>query len=162
MRGPSTWARRRSTDRQDGRAQQRALARMPVFSNCTDAELALVDALTTELRLSGGRVLARQGQPAREVIFVVSGRVALARDARAVEILDGDACIGAPECFACESHKASAVTLTDVTLRVSSPREARSLVHAVPRLAHLGLAGAHDAPLEDLPIEQDHQMGAIQ
>jgi len=160
MRRPSWWAGRRSSGRQDGRAQRQALADLATFSNCTDEELARVDALTTELRLSGGRVLARQGQLAREVIFVVSGRVALARDGRAAEMLDGNACIGAPECFTCEPHQASAVALTDVTVRVAGAREARSLVHDVPRLAHLGFARPDDAQPEDLPIKPSHQIGA--
>jgi CRP-like cAMP-binding protein len=128
------------------------LATVPAFAGCSRRELATIDSLTVELQLPASHVLARQGRPVGELVFVVSGRVALVRDGSVVGVLDEYACIGAPELFSAGVHDASAITLTNTVVRVASPREARSLTHAVPRLAHLRLA-----PVVDL---DEHRPGS--
>jgi hypothetical protein len=126
-------------DRRDGRAQQAALATFPAFAACSRRELARIDALTVELKLPSSFVLARQGQPVGEVVFVVSGHVVRVRDGNVVGVLDDHGWIGAPELFFGGVHDASAITLTASVVRIASQREARSLTHDVPSLAHLRL-----------------------
>jgi CRP-like cAMP-binding protein len=118
-----------------GQRDARAFVALPAFDSCTRHELAVVDALTTELRVPGGRVLVHEGCPARELMLLLAGRVGLVRADKEVQVVGKGAWIGAPEVFSNGVHEMSAIALTDVSILASSRREAVSLVNAIPRLA---------------------------
>ena len=55
------------------------LNKIPLFSECSGAELEAVAAVTDEIRLPAGRVLMRQGTAGRELLVLVDGEVTVAR-----------------------------------------------------------------------------------
>ena len=137
-RGVRQWGRPKRS-RLDGTDHAAALARVPVFEGCTKRELARIDALTFEVALPKGYVLARQDAPVLEVYFVVSGAAIVTRDGAMVGALEPGACVGAAEMFANRPYAVSVTATTPLLVRVASPREMRSLVDGIPRLAHLRL-----------------------
>ena len=52
---------RRDGQRLDGRSQAAALGNLPMFSDCSGAELRVLDTLLCEARVPAGRVLAGRG-----------------------------------------------------------------------------------------------------
>jgi CRP/FNR family transcriptional regulator, cyclic AMP receptor protein len=60
---------RRSTPR--FRLEQ--LRSIPLFSSCSERELATVDGLVDDFEAAAGSVLAQQGTPARQAFVIVSG-----------------------------------------------------------------------------------------
>ena len=51
----------------------RQLRALKLFSRCTDADLAVVDSLVTDIDVDPGEVLIEEGMPGRESFIIVSG-----------------------------------------------------------------------------------------
>jgi hypothetical protein len=128
--------RRHRHPRPDGRAQRAALGRFPLFATCTRAEVARIDALTLELDVPAGRVLAREGARATEVLFVTAGRIHVTRGPETVGSYDPGSCIGAVELGTGGRFPVTVTTETPATVLVASPQEFRSLLD-IPALAEL-------------------------
>jgi hypothetical protein len=65
------WTRKQDeSGRQAARSELRAI---PAFARCSDAELARIDDLATEIRRPAGTVLQTQGRGTRQVAVLVSG-----------------------------------------------------------------------------------------
>ena len=62
------------------------LNKIPLFSECSRAELEAVAAVTDELRLAAGRVLMRQGTVGRELLVLVDGEVTVAHDGETIAV----------------------------------------------------------------------------
>jgi CRP/FNR family transcriptional regulator, cyclic AMP receptor protein len=63
-------------------ARSELLRRVPLFTSCTDKELAQVDALVDDVEVEADEALTREGAPGRESFIIVSGlaRVTLQGD----------------------------------------------------------------------------------
>jgi hypothetical protein len=131
--------RRHRHPRSDGRAQRTALGRFPLFATCTRAQVARIDALTFELDVPAGRVLAREGARAAEVLFVTAGRIRVTRGRETVGTYDPGSCIGAVEVGTGGTFPATVTTETATTVLVASPQEFRSLLD-IPAFAELARA----------------------
>jgi CRP-like cAMP-binding protein len=67
------------------------LRNIPLFGECSRAELDAVARVTDELRFPEGRVLMRQGAPGRELVVIVEGDVAVERNGEQIAVRsDGD------------------------------------------------------------------------
>ena len=64
-------------DSRNGKAD--LLNKIPLFSECSGAELDAVATVTDKLWLPAGRVLMRQGTAGRELLVLVDGEVTVAR-----------------------------------------------------------------------------------
>ena len=53
------------------------LKRVPLFAQCSRAELAQIALLSTELNLPAGRTLMKEGEPGREFIVLAEGQALL-------------------------------------------------------------------------------------
>lgn len=135
--------------RRDGREQVEALARFPLFAGCTRAELRRIDALTYELDVPAGRVLAREGEPASQVLFVTAGWGRATRGSATVGCYEPGSCIGGAECARAEVNPVTVTAETTVTVLAASAREFRSLrdIAAIARLAEAPAS----APVADEP-----------
>lgn len=56
------------------------LSRVPIFSSCTPAEIAAIDAAAQEHDFSAGQIVVTQGTPGQAFYLILSGRVELVRD----------------------------------------------------------------------------------
>ena len=65
------------------------LKSVPLFSQCTQKELAAVAAVADEIDLREGRELTRQGAPGREFFVLVEGEADVRRNGRKVRTLSG-------------------------------------------------------------------------
>jgi CRP-like cAMP-binding protein len=57
-----------------------AVARIPIFSNCSKKELKQISALLTSLRIKAGDVLTEQGQRGSEFMIIETGTATVRRD----------------------------------------------------------------------------------
>jgi CRP-like cAMP-binding protein len=90
------------------------LNKIPLFSECSRAELEAVAAVTDELRLAAGRVLMRQGTVGRELLVLVDGEVTVAHDGETIAVRGSGDFIGE---LALVTHRPRSATVTAVTLR---------------------------------------------
>jgi len=138
-------------ERRDGREQVEALARFPLFAGCTRAELRRIDALTYELDVPAGRVLAREGEPASQVLFVTAGWGRATRGAANVGCYEPGSCIGGVECAAGSTNSDTVIAETTVTVLAATAREFRSLSD-IPAIARIAATPAVPEPVAEEPV----------
>lgn len=63
------------------------LRALPLFSSCSDDELARIDALSDEVHVPAGREVMRQGEVGREFAVICSGEAEVERDGRVIATL---------------------------------------------------------------------------
>jgi len=108
------------------------LASVPVFSKCTKKQLQEIAAVATELVLSAGRVLARQGDVGFEVFIILDGTASVTRDGQRVATLTAGDVVG--ELAVLSGHPRNATVTAETELRILD-------------LTHSGL----DQLLDDIP-----------
>lgn len=114
------------------------LVRLPLFSNCTMRQLALVANRTNTIRARAGDVLMRQGTTGREVVILVEGFADVYTDGRHVAAVGPGDIVGEMALLDDEPRSATVVASTDLVAEVSTPAEFTELLEAVPSLgSHL-------------------------
>jgi CRP-like cAMP-binding protein len=56
------------------------LSRVPIFENCTSAEIASIAAVAQEHTYAPGQIVVTQGTPGQAFYLITNGRVAIERD----------------------------------------------------------------------------------
>jgi CRP/FNR family transcriptional regulator, cyclic AMP receptor protein len=56
------------------------LSRVPLFSNCTPAEIAAIAAVTQEHEFEAGQIIVTQGTPGQAFYLILTGKVEILRD----------------------------------------------------------------------------------
>jgi CRP-like cAMP-binding protein len=56
------------------------LSKVPLFSNCSPAEIAAIAAVAQEHAYAAGQIIVTQGTPGQAFYMVLSGRVEILRD----------------------------------------------------------------------------------
>jgi signal-transduction protein with cAMP-binding, CBS, and nucleotidyltransferase domain len=128
----------------DGTKQRESLRDIRVFSQCSDSELRAVDAVTCEVPVSSGLVLAREGCPCSQVIFVVEGIAESKREGDLIGMLSNGAHIGACEAMRRLAHTTTVTAATAMTVLALSVRDFRSLRYSIPHLE--AACTGHDEP----------------
>ncbi|HET7352866.1 MAG TPA: cyclic nucleotide-binding domain-containing protein [Gaiellaceae bacterium] len=110
------------------------LKRVPLFAQCSRAELAQIALLSTELNLPAGRTLMKEGEPGKEFIVLAEGRAEVRRKGRRVrELSDGDF-LGEISLVAEIPRTATVTALTPLTVLLVTARDFRTLMREVPSL----------------------------
>ena len=125
---------RRDGQRLDGRSQAAALGNLPMFSDCSGAELRVLDTLLCEARVPAGRVLAREGEPAEQMLIVVRGRARICRHGEIIGLAGPGTLVAGRELREHSNNSVTMIAETPMTVRVATARELLSLLDAVPRL----------------------------
>ena len=111
----------------------------PVFEGITKRERSALDHLVTEIHVSAGKVLARQGSVGREFGVVVSGCVEVERDGEVVARLGPGEYFGEMALLDASSSKwrrnATVRATTEVRLAVMSTREFHQVIDTMPAAA---------------------------
>lgn len=110
------------------------LKRVPLFAQCSRAELAQIALLSTELNLPAGRTLMKEGEPGKEFIVLAEGRAEVRRTGRRIrELSDGDF-LGEISLVAEIPRTATVTALTPLTVLLVTARDFRTLMREVPSL----------------------------
>jgi CRP/FNR family transcriptional regulator/CRP/FNR family cyclic AMP-dependent transcriptional regulator len=108
---------------------------IPIFTDCSRAELDAVSRVADEVWLPAGRVLMRQGAPGRELIVLVEGEATVDRDGVTIAVRRGGEFIGELALITGRPRTATVTASTDLqTLVLNGPNFDR-LLRDVPRIA---------------------------
>jgi CRP-like cAMP-binding protein len=117
------------------------LAQIPLFSACTEKQLAKVARLFDEVTVPAGKVLVEQGAVAFDFYVIVSGAVDVAVDGVAVANLIDGQYFGELAPLDKQPRSATVTATTETRLLVMTPRAFSTAVATVPGLAAKLLAG---------------------
>ena len=111
------------------------LKRIPLFADCTRAELVEVAISTDEREASEGDRLTEEGQRGREFFILVEGAVAVRRGERKLADLRSGDWFGEIAILTHKPRSATATAASPVRLLVISDRAFRRVVETTPRIA---------------------------
>lgn len=112
-----------------------ALSTIGVLAGTSRRQLQQICSLTTEVRLSAGQVLCRQGTKAEEVFLVIDGQVAVSRDDVPLGIAGAGDIIGEMALMEGGTRSATTVAVTEVRALVLSTSEFTQLLTRFPAVA---------------------------
>lgn len=140
------------TPRQDAHAHFRNL---PIFTGCTEDELAEIDRLADEVHVEAGRTIIRQGDLGQEFAVIVSGEADVVKDGEVVVTIGPGAYFGEVALLDAISRTASVVARTDMVLEVIDRRGFNTLLDDLPRLSRSMLRGTAHRLAE---LEEENQL----
>lgn len=111
------------------------LRRVPLFAECTKAELIEVAISADEREAGGGQILTEQGQPGREFFILVEGAVDVRRSGRKLADLGRGDWFGEIAILTYKPRTATVTATSPVRLLVISDRAFRRVVETTPRIA---------------------------
>ena len=126
------------------------LRAIPMFADCSRAELEAVSRVADELRLPAGRVLMRQGDPGRELIVLVDGEASVERDGATIAVLRGGDFLGELALVTGRPRTATVTATSDLQTLVLNRVDFERLLRDVPTIVPKVLkAVAERLPPED-------------
>jgi voltage-gated potassium channel len=111
------------------------LKRVPLFAECTKAELIEVAISADERQAPAGETLTEEGRPGREFFVVVDGAVAVIRGGRKLADLGAGDWFGEIAILTYEPRTATVTATSPVRVLVLGDRAFRRVVEATPRIA---------------------------
>src|SRR5437016_2960527 len=105
------------------RAWIEPLRAIELFSDCDDRELAEIDGLMTEIAVSAGTVLIREGRFGREFFIIREGMATVTRGGNVVDYLLAGAFFGERSLLDREPATAMVTAATDMRVWVLNRRE---------------------------------------
>lgn len=121
-------------------AKIRLLKRVPLFADCTRAELARIAAATDEMTLPAGRELTHEGARGQEFVVLVTGSADVRRRGVLVNRLgDGDF-LGEIALVSERRRTATVTTTSPCRVLLLTGREFRMLLRETPSLSEKVLA----------------------
>ncbi len=111
-----------------------ALRRVPLFADCTDAELHAIDGLMTEVSVAEGTAIIREGEGGREFVIVSEGTVRITRGDEVLAERGPGAFIGEIALLDGSPRNATVVATSAVRAYVLNRAEFETLVADSPDL----------------------------
>ena len=111
------------------------LKRIPLFTECTKAELIEVAISADEREAPRGRDLTEQGRRGREFFILLEGTVAVRRNGRKLADLGPGDWFGEIAILTFKPRTATVTAISPVRLLVLSDRAFRRVVETTPRIA---------------------------
>src|SRR3954447_25733083 len=115
-------------------AKLELLHSVSLFANLKSSELADLGQLSDRVDVPAGKVLMREGDPGREMFFVVSGAVSVQRDGREVARLGPGEVLGEMALISEGPRTATATATEPTTLFVLSHGAFHSLMATSPEV----------------------------
>jgi CRP/FNR family cyclic AMP-dependent transcriptional regulator len=119
-----------------------ALARIPIFSECSRKELKAISKLVTPVDVKAGKVLTREGEPGREFMIIASGSATVRRGGRKIATLGPGDFFGELSVLAGVPRTATVTADTDMVVEALNRQEFSSLLDESPAMAKKILVGA--------------------
>ena len=110
------------------------LKHVPLFSQCTQKELAAVAFVADEIDLREGRELTRQGTPGREFFVLVEGEADVRRNGRKLRTLKSGDFFGEIALLTKRPRTATVVARTPVRVLVVTDRAFRRMLEEFPEM----------------------------
>jgi CRP/FNR family transcriptional regulator, cyclic AMP receptor protein len=110
------------------------LSQVPLFSRCSDRELAHLASIADEVHLEPGTTLCRQGSFGRECFFLVEGEADAFVNDRWVASLGPGATIGEMALLDREPRSATVVTTTSARAYVIDASRFTALIDEIPSI----------------------------
>jgi CRP/FNR family cyclic AMP-dependent transcriptional regulator len=118
------------------------LARIPIFSECSNKELKAISRLVTPVEVRAGEVLTTEGDVGREFMIIASGTATVKRNGRKVATLGPGDFFGELAVLAGVPRTATVTAETDMVVEALNRQEFSSLLDESPALAKKILLGA--------------------
>jgi CRP/FNR family cyclic AMP-dependent transcriptional regulator len=118
------------------------LARIPIFSECSNKELKAISKLVTPVEVRAGKVLTTEGDVGREFMIIASGTATVKRNGRKVATLGPGDFFGELAVLAGVPRTATVTAETDMVVEALNRQEFSSLLDESPTLAKKILLGA--------------------
>jgi CRP-like cAMP-binding protein len=118
------------------------LARIPIFSECSNRELKAISKLVTPVEVKAGKVLVQEGEPGREFMIIVEGTASVLRDGQKIATLGPGDFFGELAVLAGVPRTATVTSDSDMVVEALNRREFSSLLDESPALAKQILLGA--------------------
>jgi CRP-like cAMP-binding protein len=113
-------------------AKVELLRRVPLFSECSKAQLSEIALLADEIDFPAGRVLIHEGNPGREFCVVIQGTVDVSRDGKKLAIRGGAEFFGEISLLSDTPTTATVATTSPVRALVITARSFRRLLENSP------------------------------
>jgi CRP-like cAMP-binding protein len=130
-------------------AKVEKLAQVPLFSECSNAELSRIASVADEVSFRPDRTLITEGARGREFIVVLDGTVEVRRKGRKIPLKGGDF-FGEMALLTDKPRNATVTTTSDVRALVITDRAFQSLLRDNPQIQRKVLA-ALAARIDDGP-----------
>ena len=117
------------------------LKQIALFSACTNKELELISAATTQLRFPAGETLARQGENGHEFMVMVDGTARVEIGGQTIATIGPGEFFGEIALLDGGPRTATVIAETDTVVEVIGQREFSGLVEDSPHLAKKLLVG---------------------
>ena len=130
-------------------AKVELLKKVPLFADCTKAELRELAKSADELDLREGTVLTREGRPGREFFVLIEGTVAVTKDGKKVAELKGGDWLGEIALLTEKPRTATVTASSPVDVLVITDRRFRNVVETMPSIALKVLSRVSDRLAHD-------------
>ena len=116
-------------------AKVELLKKVPLFADCSKAELRELAKSADELDLREGTVLTREGRPGREFFVLIDGTVKVTKDGKKVAELKGGDWLGEIALLTDKPRTATVTASSPVDVLVITDRRFRNVVESMPSIA---------------------------
>jgi CRP/FNR family cyclic AMP-dependent transcriptional regulator len=116
-------------------AKVELLKKVPLFADCSKAELRELAKSADELDLREGTVLTREGRPGREFFVLIDGTVNVTQDGKKVAELKGGDWLGEIALLTDKPRTATVTATSTVDVLVITDRRFRNVVESMPSIA---------------------------
>jgi CRP/FNR family transcriptional regulator, cyclic AMP receptor protein len=111
------------------------LSKVPLFSNCSPAEVAAIAAVAQEHSYSAGQIIVTQGTPGQAFYMVLSGRVEIVRDTNSLGTFGPGDFFGDMALLDQAPRSATIRAVEDTTCLMLSSWDFRALLEQHPTIA---------------------------
>ena len=130
-------------------AKVELLKKVPLFADCTKAELRELAKSADELDLRQGTVLTREGRPGREFFVLIEGTVDVTQKGKKVAELKGGDWLGEISLLTEKPRTATVTASSPVDVLVITDRRFRNVVETMPSIALKVLSRVSDRLAHD-------------
>jgi CRP-like cAMP-binding protein len=116
-------------------AKVELLKKVPLFADCSKAELRALAKSADEIDLREGTVMTREGRPGREFFVMIEGTARVARNGRKVADLKGGDWFGEIALITDRPRTATVTATSAVDVLVLTDRRFRTVVETMPSIA---------------------------
>ena len=115
-------------------AKVELLRRVPLFSECSKAQLADIGMIADEIDIREGTVLITEGSPGREFFVLLDGSVAVSRNGKKLPLRGGGEFFGEISLISDAPTNATVVASSPLRILVVSARNFRRLLEESPAI----------------------------
>ena len=108
------------------------LRRVPLFSECSKAQLATIGLIADEMHIREGTVLIAEGTPGRQFFIVLDGTVAVSRKGKAIPLRGGGEFFGEISLISDAPTNATVVASTPLRILVVTAQSFKRLLEEQP------------------------------